>query len=44
MNNEDELDLHLSHKLASQLDPDLWAEEMKYDARHYLAEQGDEDE
>lgn len=44
MNDEDELDLHLSHKLASQLDPDLWAEEMKYDERNYLTEQEDNNE
>ena len=44
MKDADELDQHLSHKTAYQLDPDLWEEEMKYDARHYLTEQGDEDE
>ena len=44
MTQEDELDLHLSHKLASQLDLDLWAEEMKYDERNYLTEQEDNNE
>ena len=44
MTHADELDLHLSHKLAYQLDPDLWEEEMKYDARHYLTEQEDNNE
>ena len=29
MEDFDELDLRLSHKTAYQLDPDLWAEEMK---------------
>lgn len=44
MRDADELDLHLSHKMAYQLDPDLWQEEMKYDARRYLTEQGEENE
>lgn len=29
MEDFDELDLHLSYKMAYQLDPDLWAEEME---------------
>ncbi len=44
MRDADELDQHLNHKMLFQLDPDLWEEEMKYDARRYLMEQGDEDE
>ena len=44
MIHADELDQHLAHKTARQLDPDLWEEEMKYDMQRYLMEQGEENE